>query len=140
MALFSSPHLLLWCQRPSLLLARSLSGGSAGGEGDGYHDSVFVQTATRAAAQAGGVLIRKMRPFEESYGFASHNDAVVEHPYGVLNTVPRPLRLCHNLFWSLRATKGSAAIPLISTCYEIALSPGAPRNDITTQSLWVGIL
>jgi hypothetical protein len=40
----------------------------------------------------------------------------------------------------LRATKGSAAIPLISTCYEIALSPGAPRNDITTQSLRRGIL
>jgi hypothetical protein len=31
-----------------------------------------------------------MRPFEESHTFASHNDAVVEHPYGVLNTMPRP--------------------------------------------------
>jgi putative endonuclease len=49
-----------------------------------------------------------------------------------------PLRLCHNPSRSLRTTKGSAAIPLISTRYEIASSPGAPRNDITTQSLWAG--
>jgi hypothetical protein len=34
-------------------------------------------------------FIRKMRHFEESYTFASHNDAVVEHPYvAQYNTPP----------------------------------------------------
>jgi hypothetical protein len=58
-----------------------------------------MQTATRAAAQAGGVFILKMRPFEEPHtqptarraSFASHQYEMVEHPYGVLNTMPRPL-------------------------------------------------
>jgi len=40
---------------------------------------------------AEGFFIRKMRPFKESHTFASHKYAVVEHPYGVLNTKPRPL-------------------------------------------------
>jgi hypothetical protein len=52
MALFSSPHLLLR---------------SAVKEGSEFHWSVAVQTANRAAAGGGGVLIRKMRPFEESH-------------------------------------------------------------------------
>jgi hypothetical protein len=37
-----------------------------------------MQTASRAALELGVALIRKMRPFEESHTFASHNDAVVE--------------------------------------------------------------
>ena len=82
--LFSSPHLLLWCKRPSLR--------SAGTEGCGFRWPVAVQTTTRAAAQARGIFIRKMRPFEESHIFVSHNDAVMEQPYGVINTMPRPLR------------------------------------------------
>jgi hypothetical protein len=71
MALFSRTHLLLRWKRPSLLLARRLSGGSVVTEGAGFHECVALQTATRAAAQAGVVLIRKTRLFEESHTFAS---------------------------------------------------------------------
>jgi len=46
MALFSRIHLLLSCKQPSLR--------PAGEEGDGFYDSVFMQTATRAAALDGG--------------------------------------------------------------------------------------
>jgi hypothetical protein len=65
MALFLSPHLLLSCTRPSLR--------PAGTQGLGYHWAFAVQTATRAAIQAGVVLIRKTRPFEEPHAIASHN-------------------------------------------------------------------
>jgi hypothetical protein len=34
-----------------------------------------MQTATRAAVQAGGALIRKMRSFEELHTFASHRSS-----------------------------------------------------------------
>jgi len=54
-------------KRPSLLLARRLSGGSAGTERLRFHWAVAVQPATRAAAWARGNSIRKMRPFEESH-------------------------------------------------------------------------
>jgi hypothetical protein len=37
------------------------------------------------------VFIRKMRPFEDSHTFASHQYAGVEDPYGVLNTKPHLL-------------------------------------------------
>jgi len=78
-------------KRPSLLLARRLSGGSAWTEGCGFHWPIAMQTTTRAAAWSSGFFIRKMRPFEESHTFASHKYAVVEHPDGLLNTKPRPL-------------------------------------------------
>jgi len=84
MALFLSPYLLLLCRRPSLLLARRLSGGSASSEGCGFHWGIAVQTATRAAAQSRGVLIRKMRPFEESHTFASYNYADEAGAWGSL--------------------------------------------------------
>jgi hypothetical protein len=61
MALFSSLYLLLRCSRPSLR--------SAGIESNRYQWAVTVQTATRAAAQCGVVLIRKMHPFEEPHAF-----------------------------------------------------------------------
>jgi hypothetical protein len=47
---------------------------SAGTEGSGYHWPVAMQTTTRAAALGKVVFIRKMRPFEESHTFASHED------------------------------------------------------------------
>ena len=43
-------------------------------------------------------------------------------------------RLCHNSFWSLRATAGSVAIFMFSMPYEIASVVSLPRNDIMTQS------
>jgi hypothetical protein len=73
-ALFSSPHLLLWWKRPSLR--------SAGTEGDGFHGAIAVQTTTRAAAQNRGVFIRKMRPFEESRAFAFYKHVLSKHPCG----------------------------------------------------------
>jgi hypothetical protein len=48
----------------------------AGTKGCGYHESLAVQPATRAAAQIGGDLIRKMRPFEEPHAFADHRGHV----------------------------------------------------------------
>jgi hypothetical protein len=97
--------------RPSLLLARLLSGGSAG-------TSHLVPQYTYRP---------QLRPCQEAKGFYAQQKAP-------------PLETVHNLFRSLRATKGSAAIPLISTPYEIASAPVAPRNDITTQPLRLGFL
>jgi len=51
MALFSSPHLLLRCKRPSLW--------PAGTEGCGFHEGVAVQTTTRAAAMSVGLLFER---------------------------------------------------------------------------------
>ena len=43
---------------------------SAVTEGKKYHEADAAQSATRAAVQGGGVLIRKMRPFEEPHAVA----------------------------------------------------------------------
>jgi hypothetical protein len=43
---------------------------SAGTKRCGFRWAGVVQTTNRAASQARGILIRKMRPFEESYTFA----------------------------------------------------------------------
>jgi hypothetical protein len=82
MRLFSSPHLLLWWKRPSLL--------SAAKENSGNNEAVATQTAIRAATQGGGDLIRDMRAFEEPHAFTSHEDSSWTAPHG---TFLKSLRL-----------------------------------------------
>ena len=72
----STPELPVLRSRILRRIDRRPSLQSAAKEYSGNHEAVAMQTATRAAAKGKRVLIRKMRPLEESHAFAFHNDLV----------------------------------------------------------------
>ena len=59
---------------------------------DGNVQSIALMYKQNALTQGLNALLEnKVRPFEDPHTFATHNYLLAEHPYGVLNTKPRPL-------------------------------------------------